>query len=251
MPAKVEDPVPSAPLWALSYGDMMSLLLTFFILLFSMSTITKEKFTAIAGGLEDALGGTSTPTSDTLDPDEVLKKLLHNIDDNGVTVLTVAGYRFKVTTVREGVKITMGGRALFEEGKAELSEEAKKALRGIAGLLVGYRNRVRVLGHAEPTEASKIDPARFRDLYDLGYERAHVVMEFLEDEEALDLSDSMRVHPARLEAASASWYQMAVSNMGPGQSEMTEEGPVESGKASNRRVEIVVSEELVPWELLR
>lgn len=253
MPQKAEDPVPSAPLWALSYGDMMSLLLTFFILLFSMSTITKEKFTAIAGSLEDALGGSNTTTPKTLSPEDLLQKLLNKSDvEDGVEVLAVSGYNFRVTTVREGVKITVGGKALFEKGKADLDEEAKKALRNVAGLLVGYRNRVRIVGHAEPSEDTELDRERFRDLHDLGYQRAKVVFAFLSDEKELQLgegTESMRVHPARVELATDGPWNRAVSNLGEGQSEPG--GRAESGKIQNRRVEMVVSEELVPWELLR
>ncbi|WP_457569226.1 OmpA/MotB family protein [Desulfurobacterium sp.] len=47
----------SFPAWLTSFGDLMSLLLTFFILLYSMSTISLEKFNQVIKGLTSAFGG--------------------------------------------------------------------------------------------------------------------------------------------------------------------------------------------------
>jgi chemotaxis protein MotB len=44
-----------APLWMVTYSDMVTLLLTFFILLFSMATIDKQKFIEIANALKSSL----------------------------------------------------------------------------------------------------------------------------------------------------------------------------------------------------
>ncbi|MDD3917950.1 MAG: flagellar motor protein MotB, partial [Synergistaceae bacterium] len=41
---KKEDSSPGAPLWLVTYGDMVTLVLTFFVLLFSMSSIDVQKF---------------------------------------------------------------------------------------------------------------------------------------------------------------------------------------------------------------
>ena len=63
-----------APLWTVTFGDMMSLLLTFFILLFSMSEIKVEKFLLASESLREAMGGTARdPVEDPLGlmPDEV------------------------------------------------------------------------------------------------------------------------------------------------------------------------------------
>ncbi len=45
------------PAWLTSFGDLMSLLLTFFILLYSMSIISLEKFYQVLKGLIEAFGG--------------------------------------------------------------------------------------------------------------------------------------------------------------------------------------------------
>lgn len=73
-----------APLWTVTFGDMMSLLLTFFILLFSMSELKMEQFLLATDGLREALGGTAVetvdeplgPLSEELDPELQLSSAL-------------------------------------------------------------------------------------------------------------------------------------------------------------------------------
>ena len=55
-PEVEEDDAPSAPFWMTTYGDMVTLLLTFFILMFAMSSINEQKFLQAAASLEGALG---------------------------------------------------------------------------------------------------------------------------------------------------------------------------------------------------
>lgn len=73
-----------APLWTVTFGDMMSLLLTFFILLFSMSELRMEQFLLASQGLREALGGTAVetveepmgPASEVMDPELELSSAL-------------------------------------------------------------------------------------------------------------------------------------------------------------------------------
>lgn len=77
-PPPVEE---GAPLWMATFGDMMSLLLVFFILLFSMSELKVEKFLIASQSLREALGGTAVDPSespmglmpDPVDPDLLLE----------------------------------------------------------------------------------------------------------------------------------------------------------------------------------
>lgn len=51
---KPEDPPAGSPLWMATFGDLMNLLLCFFVLLFSMSTIDAQKFEEIAASLSSS-----------------------------------------------------------------------------------------------------------------------------------------------------------------------------------------------------
>ncbi|WP_456455864.1 OmpA/MotB family protein [Thermovibrio sp.] len=57
MARKKKEECKAPPAWLTSFGDLMSLLLTFFILLYSMSTISLEKFYQAMKGIIEAFGG--------------------------------------------------------------------------------------------------------------------------------------------------------------------------------------------------
>jgi chemotaxis protein MotB len=57
MARKKKEECKAPPAWLTSFGDLMSLLLTFFILLYSMSTISLEKFYQAIKGIIKAFGG--------------------------------------------------------------------------------------------------------------------------------------------------------------------------------------------------
>lgn len=70
-PEEVEE---GAPLWMATFGDMMSLLLVFFILLYSMSELKVERFLLASQSLNEAMGGTAAEPVDNpmgLMPDPV------------------------------------------------------------------------------------------------------------------------------------------------------------------------------------
>jgi chemotaxis protein MotB len=75
-----------APSWTVTFGDMMSLLLTFFILLFSMSELKMEKFLLASQSMREAMGGTAVedpPDPMGLMPDDVDPEL--NMQNPGQT----------------------------------------------------------------------------------------------------------------------------------------------------------------------
>ena len=53
---------PGSPLWMSSFSDMVTLILVFFIILFSMSVIDAEKFKAIADSFQDSGGFDGMPS---------------------------------------------------------------------------------------------------------------------------------------------------------------------------------------------
>ena len=51
---KEEMPPPGAPAWTATFGDLMNLLLCFFVLLFAMSTVDAQKFELIASSFSQS-----------------------------------------------------------------------------------------------------------------------------------------------------------------------------------------------------
>lgn len=200
MAKKCKCPPAGAPEWVLTYGDMMSLLLCFFILLAALSELKKEdEYRAVVREVQKAFGmvggGGKLPTD--MDPTTSLIQRLEQIqlqqrkaksishaDDPGID-----GKEVSVTRVREGMMYAVGGRITFEPGSADLTEEARAGLRKVAELLRGYRNVIEVRGHAGSMEVRA--GSQFPDLWSLSYGRSRAVMDFL-------VSDELRVEADRI-----------------------------------------------------
>ena len=178
------------PEWVVTYGDMMSLLLTFFIMLVSLSeVIAEDKYRAILDALQRYVGyrttsvsppGTNYPLNSLVSS---LKSLgSHTNSDTGhggVKIRGVDGKEFRVYRVREGKPIRVGEPILFRPLEAALTDEAKNQLASIAVELAGIPNKIVIRGHTSPTPVPVT--SEFGDRFLLSYERARNVFLFLKD----------------------------------------------------------------------
>ena len=177
-----------APEWVVTYGDMMSLLLCFFIMLAALSELKKEddfKMVAelVKNGLGARSGGGAVPTD--MDPAMSLKERLEKIqlvnkrgerpslaDDPGTE-----GKDNAVVIVRPGPRFIVGTRITFEPGSADLNDIGRSHLRQIAEMIRGKNNKVIVAGHAASAEVNL--GVGQTDLWRLSSVRAQAVMEHL------------------------------------------------------------------------
>ena len=223
-------------MWMVTYGDMMSLLLCFFIMLAAFSEIKKPReFQKVveafkeAFGYEGGAGKAPTETNPMLSLIErlvqiseqhmIFKEIARN-DDPGVH-----GNNTTVQRVREGFQFTIGGLITFEPGSAELKPQAREHLIAIANEIRGYNNKLEVRGHATGMDA--VSGSSFDDLYDLSYARAAAARDFLTSPEV-----GLRSRRIRLMACSDT-EPLVGRNYDP----MTQ--------GVNRRVEMIVKEALV------
>ncbi|MDH3223857.1 MAG: hypothetical protein OEO23_09080, partial [Gemmatimonadota bacterium] len=128
-----------APAWMMTFGDMMSLLLTFFILLFSMSSIEVEKFKAATESLAEALGQSNAgimpdgvvpiaPPQATVGEvrdqmveermDDIASQLEEFVRENRLEDLVV------VSKESHGVFLRMQNQALFGPGSADIAAQS-------------------------------------------------------------------------------------------------------------------------------
>jgi len=193
MPSKCKCPPPGAPEWLATFADMMSLLLTFFILLVSLSELKKEdQWKAIVEQVKEAFGmeggGGRLPTNE--DPElsfkqikETLSNLNHvQLNRAQTDVEGLEGPKPQVTQVRDGLIFIQGGRIIFEPGSADLTIKAMRQLRTVAQRLRGKNNVIEVRGHAASLELAGTDTG-FSDLENLSYMRARVVAAYLSEVE--------------------------------------------------------------------
>lgn len=195
-------PPAGAPEWVVTYGDLMGLLLTFFILLLSMSEIKKEdEYMDIVVEVQKAfgmkVGGGQTPVDNI--PKTSIVKMLEFLsfrsneqpkrataEDPGID-----GQESRVTRVREGMIFTKGGRITFEPGSAVLSDEVKFRIMGVLDQIKGYNNIIEVRGHAASMELAT--DSAYKDLWELSYARAKAVMLYLTSNEIGIPAERIRV----------------------------------------------------------
>ncbi|MFZ5832843.1 MAG: OmpA/MotB family protein [Planctomycetota bacterium] len=183
-----DEPAPSAD-WVMTYGDMMSLLLTFFILLCSMSEIKQEqRYQAIAESLrrrfgyemstESVVPGLTPPKNSNIDKLASLGRARRaDTLRGGDQVQAPVGEHPRVRTVRPGEHTTVGTRISFKGDSIDISEQDRRALRVIAQEVGGKPQRIEVRGHTSSRPLPADSP--FKNHWDLAYARAVAVMEYL------------------------------------------------------------------------
>jgi chemotaxis protein MotB len=181
---EVQDTPPEgAPEWMVTFADLMSLLLTFFILLLSFSNMEIVKFRTMAGSVRNALGLKSEfdladiPMGNKLLPYEDPKEGEGNsgntqgLREELEQMLQEAGLPEKasVRITSRGVALYIEGDILFDSGSTAIRQEARPILDRLSELLprVGYR--VDVQGH---TDAIPISTTAFPSNWELSAARA-------------------------------------------------------------------------------
>lgn len=204
----MDDDVPGVPEWVVTYGDMMSLLLTFFIMLVSLSEVVAEKkYRAILEALQEYgayAGGAPAPPGKNFPANSLVEKLeslgsYTNEEDGrgGVKRPGVEGDSLRVKRTRDGTPQMVGEVILFEPGKATFPPSEENKLLLIAAELAGKPNKISIRGHVgtpESLDGSENDAdsvEEFRKKMLLSYKRARVVWSFLR-REGID-KDRMRL----------------------------------------------------------
>ncbi|WP_280769943.1 flagellar motor protein MotS [Salipaludibacillus daqingensis] len=200
-----------APKWMVTFSDMMTLILVFFILLFSMSVVDAQKFRAIADSFQDravfdfypSVVPFENPAEDRdvkddpfeqeadpfesfieMDEEEIneqLDELLEEVQE----YLEVNELTEQISASRDdrGVVLVLQEQALFETARAEIINEAEPFLGKVGTLLSTIPNMVKVEGH---TDSRPINTYQYPSNWELSGARASSVIRFLIDDQNLD-----------------------------------------------------------------
>lgn len=226
-----DDPPPGVPEWCVTYGDMMSLLLTFFIMLVSMAEMKNEgKLRRMMDSMQERFGPTdgnygvpgpvfsdssSNPqASSTGDSSE------GGTHRSGIESEGLAGPSRTVERIGEGTQITLGGPATFERFRAVLNDTAKRDLEVIAQVVGPRPNRIVVRGHA--TREPLPTDGEFRDATELSFARALAGAEYLVH---------LGIDRKRITVVAAGDSEPRVISRDP------------AGQAQNRRIDVFVVDE--------
>lgn len=214
-----------APEWLVTYGDLMSLLLTFFVLLLSFSTISEEDFNQAMMSMQGAfniLPRFSGVVSNIPRTRQQKQESVHNVARRLRRRIQVLGLEREVKIdydARGGLKISFPDNILFEPGSAELKPDAASLLEEVTGILKEMPDTfVEVRGHTDNTPPPEGGP--YRDNFDLSYARADAV--------GRRMLETGEVEPERLELVACGAGQPVAPNT------------TEEGRRANRRVDIYV-----------
>jgi len=216
---KQEKELPPDYLALVTFGDLMTLCLTFFVMLFTMSEIKKDKVSKVMRAMMMQLGVFPRHTSQIqiFQPSARITQTEAFVLRRGPP-----GRAMDVQTIREHdrARRVIGGKLLFEPESAELLPSGRVFLdQYIAPDIRGYHNLIELRGHTASLSRKDIS-AR-----DLAYARAKAVADHLIENCGID--------PRRFRIVSC------------GDNEPVENNATPAGREANRRVEIILTEDIV------
>ena len=153
--------------WIFTYGDLVTLLLCFFILLFSMCRTDVEKSKQISDSLKGMPPGSPfifNGQSSNLDKASKELEQLEVPDD------------VSINASKAGVEVTFSKTVAFEQGSVSISEKAKKTLDKMLPIIGQLQNNIEISGHTDESDSNKKYPSS----WELSVARASVIAAFLE-----------------------------------------------------------------------
>lgn len=221
--------------WLITYADLITLLLAFFIMMYTFSKQDTQKYREVTGHLKTIFAGgppvgahggalasvpfdiSLAPRGSTKDVKERLEQEIDRAEANGDEVYK----KMSVISDERGIVIRILDEAFFDPGKADLKQGAKKTLDRLAPVISAASNPVRVEGH---TDNIPIATSEFRSNWELSVRRATEVIRYLIERHELS--------PGRISAVGYAEYHPVVPNTTP------------ENRSRNRRIEIIVSKSL-------
>ena len=231
-PAIIEELDDGAPAWVVTFGDLMSLLLCFFVLLLSFSEMDRNKYRIVSGSMKNAFGiQRKKPVFESPKGQKMISKefdqaivlvKVQDVIDPIQQELEEEFEEFKtsveIEVEDEEVTIRMMGEATFDTGRADLRKEFVPLLLRIGEVLAKTRGEIIIAGH---TDNVPLIGGQFRSNLGLSMARAGSVAEFLLKSTSID--------PKKLSTMGFGEYRPMASN------------DTAEGRRKNRRVEIIVS----------
>ncbi len=206
--------------WLTTYADVITLMLTLFVLLFSYSKVDQKKFEQLKQSINKEL----------LKKDE--KTMFEQVEKNVKNIFESSsmGNKVLISSDPKGLKIELNSSALYDLGSADIKPEMLKELRELAHtintLRINFPNYlVEVEGH---TDNIPINTPQYPSNWELSTNRAtNIVRLFIEE----------GIPPNRLRAAGYADSRPKLSNID------SDGNSIPQNQAANRRVVIFVQRE--------
>ena len=236
--------------WMISYGDFLTTLLSFFIVMFALSKVNNVRLKELAVSIQQAFGANKFITVTTSKPNiastpklivtrvapkifkvsksnkKLIKEEAHESAvftgiESKIKSFTTGNSSYKsslrVYKSTRGLVISLKGSSFFGSGSARIIGKYHPLLKYIASELLKVKNNIAIEGY---TDSTPIRTAKYPNNWMLSTARAVNVLSFF--------IKSINFPPARLSASGYGKYKPVASNRTP------------EGRALNRRVNIVV-----------
>ncbi len=227
---KEEEAKAGAPEYMLTYGDMMTLLLCFFVMLLAMSTIDPNRFMVAASSFQNAFSGVLKEFPTIPIHKNILVPRLGGDEQNKRMAIEAAVQireavkrekleeAIKVKVTDKGIAIKVADPIGFDIGKAGIKPEFAGLLSELLRIIDKVPdNEIRVEGH---TDNIPIHTRDFPSNWELSSARALNVVKYLHAQGG--------IHPSRLSAVGYGEYRPVAPN------------DIEENRQKNRRIEIYV-----------
>ncbi len=222
-----------APGWMMTYSDMVTLILTFFVLLFTLAQIEGKDFRLILSAFRGSLGifeGGSTLSKgkleemglslETLPSNEQGKSLASAIQvATEIFKPEIKSKNVRIVEEERGLIISLVGGDHFPPGSARLTAKIKKTLVKVGKLLRSINAPVRIEGHTDENPLGR-SPGFYETNWELASQRAINVLRFLNESEDVEAEKMSTVSYGK-------YRPVSLSN-------------TPEGRAINRRIDIVI-----------
>ncbi|MEM6812204.1 MAG: flagellar motor protein MotB [Pseudomonadota bacterium] len=218
-------------IWLISFTDVMALMLTFFVMLFSMANPEQEKFevlrqnisqtftnsegTRFERGQEDDINIAKIDFNKALDL-RYLRALIDNLINNNVELQDII-----ILENANRLIISVPQEILFESGSATIKSEATRTLFALIQSLKQIKNSIEIIGHTDPVPVSSSD---FASNWELSLTRAAGVAGILQN--------AGYRKPITIKGYASGRYD-----------DLDEDFSVEERNALSRRVDIIIRED--------
>lgn len=223
--AEEEDDEPTAPFWLTTYSDMVTLLLTFFVMIVAMSEIKKDRlmealsfFTGRTSVFENAqpipvYPGDSQEEEERVNRAEQVEVFVEEIKQMGLE--DKVEVNFKDATMH----VVITDSVMFSSGSTRLENTAQRVLSLVTGVLTEAKQTVTVIGH---TDNQPINTFQFPSNWELSASRAASVVRYM-------LTQDIPLSPDNFQAVGKGEFEPVASNR------------TASGRSRNRRIELLIS----------
>jgi chemotaxis protein MotB len=205
--------------YLITYADLITLLLGLFILLYTSSNLDLQKYQNVMKAMGNVFGGSTEVPNVVKEVSPKIVTPLDNLKNNILNFINDNNYSksIRLEENSRGITIHILEDIVFPSGSADLKKGSQIVLSQIANVIKELPNDIRIEGH---TDNIPISTKQFPSNWHLSVARALNTAYFLIKDEGLD--------PEKISIVGSSEYKPIESNES------------ESGRASNRRVDIVI-----------